>query len=291
VHRHTHRPATSTWPGQPQTGASPQRPGQRPFRCHVSIPPKDWSRWPARRAASQTRIDAAASGHQREFRGSGSGRLDGEARQPDVLTPANWAGRGPVEAVPLSEDEAAAETPGRLDAQPLPRRPDRASDVGEGVGDLLLRNPDETRELMGGARALAEVAEKRFTDGDRALRRWALALRRGHVARVLHFVPIGRRSPDDRDTRRAHAVIGWHEFCMLLDRSICCRSTRQFAAGGRVLALRCRPPTPFAGPGGGAMVPAAAEGRAHGDAAGQFAYGRARKLTLASPVSEVEEVS
>jgi hypothetical protein len=72
--------------------------------------------------------------------------------------------------------------------------------VGEVVGDLLLRNPDETRELMGGARALAEVAEERFTDGDRALRRWALALRRGHVARVLHFVPIGRRPPDDLDT-------------------------------------------------------------------------------------------
>jgi hypothetical protein len=61
--------------------------------------------------------------------------------------------------------------------------------VGEVVGDLLLRNPDETRELIGGARALAEVAEERFTDGDRALRRWALALRRSHVARVLHFVP------------------------------------------------------------------------------------------------------
>jgi hypothetical protein len=37
------------------------------------------------------------------------------------------------------------------------------------VGDLLLRDPDETRELMGGAWAVAEVAEERFADGDRAL--------------------------------------------------------------------------------------------------------------------------
>jgi hypothetical protein len=83
-----------------------------------------------------------------------------------VLTTADWAGRGPVEAVPLPEDEAAAETPGRRNVQPLRRRPDRAGDVGEVVGDLLLWNPDEARELVGGARALAEVAEERFADGD-----------------------------------------------------------------------------------------------------------------------------
>jgi hypothetical protein len=57
-------------------------------------------------------------------------------------------------------------------------------------------------------RGLAEMVEERFADGHRALRRWALASRRGHVARVLHFGPIGRRPPDDRDTRRAHAVSG-----------------------------------------------------------------------------------
>ena len=95
-----------------------------------------------------------------------SGRPDGEARRPDVLTPADWAGRGPVETVPLSEDEAAAETSGRFNVQPLRRRPDRAGDVREVVGDLLLWNPDEARELVGGARALAELAEERFTDGD-----------------------------------------------------------------------------------------------------------------------------
>jgi hypothetical protein len=66
--------------------------------------------------------------------------------------------------------------------------------VGEVVGDLLLRDPDETRKLVGGARALAEVAEERFTDGDRALWRWALTSWRGHPARVLHFGPIGPRT-------------------------------------------------------------------------------------------------
>jgi hypothetical protein len=43
------------------------------------------------------------------------------------------------------------------------------------IGDLLLRDPDEARELVGSARTLAEVAKKRFTDRDRALCRWALA--------------------------------------------------------------------------------------------------------------------
>jgi hypothetical protein len=108
------------------------------------------------------------------------------------------------------------------------------------------------------------VAEERFTDGDRALRRWALALRRGHVARVLHFVPIGRRPPDDRATRRAHAVIGWHEFCMLLDRRFADFSVPQHETvrrGGSVLG----PPVPTSDPPcrprrGRAMVPAAAEG-------------------------------
>jgi hypothetical protein len=129
-------------------------------------------------------IDIAAPQHQREFRRSSSDRLHGEARRSDVLTPADWTGRGPVEAVPLPEDEAAAETLGRLYAEPLRRRPQRAGDVNEVVGDLLLRDPDETRELVSCTRALAEVAKERFTDGDRALCRWALASRRGHDARV-----------------------------------------------------------------------------------------------------------
>jgi hypothetical protein len=93
-----------------------------------------------------------------------------------VLTPANGTGRGPVEAIPLPEDEAAAETPGRLHAQPLGRRPERAGHVGEVIGHLLLRDPDQARKLVGGAWALTEVAKKRFTDGDRALHRWTLAL-------------------------------------------------------------------------------------------------------------------
>jgi hypothetical protein len=41
--------------------------------------------------------------------------------------------------------------------------------VGKVISDLLLRDPDEARELVGGAWALAEVAKERFTDGDRAL--------------------------------------------------------------------------------------------------------------------------
>ena len=116
--------------------------------------------------------------------------MDDEARGSEVLTPANGAGRGPVEAVPLPEDEVAVQTQGRLHPQPLSRPPERAGNVGEVIGDLLLRDPNEARELVGGARALAEVAEERFTDGDRALRRWALASRHGHPARVLYFGPM-----------------------------------------------------------------------------------------------------
>jgi hypothetical protein len=108
-----------------------------------------------------------------------------------MLTPADGAGRGPIEAVSLPEDEAAAETSGRLHAEPLRRRPERAGDVGEVIGDLLLRDPDEARELVGGARAFAEVAKECCPDGDRALGRGALASRHGHAARVLHFGPIG----------------------------------------------------------------------------------------------------
>jgi hypothetical protein len=66
--------------------------------------------------------------------------------------------------------------------------------VGEVVGDLLLRDPDETRELMSGVRALAEVAKERFTNSDRTLWRRAIASRRGHAARVLHFGSIGCRT-------------------------------------------------------------------------------------------------
>jgi hypothetical protein len=90
---------------------------------------------------------------------------------PEVTYDTSFDGRPPD-----SEDEATAETPGRLHAEPLRRRPERAGDMGEVAGDLLLGNPDEARELVGGGRALAEVAEERFTDSDRALRRWALAL-------------------------------------------------------------------------------------------------------------------
>jgi hypothetical protein len=86
-----------------------------------------------------------------------------------VLIPANGAGRRPVEAGPLPEDEGAVQTLGRLHAQPLSRPPERAGNVGEVIGDLLLRDPDEARELVGSAWALAEVAKERFTDGHRAL--------------------------------------------------------------------------------------------------------------------------
>jgi hypothetical protein len=75
-----------------------------------------------------------------------------------VLIPADGAGRGPVETSPLPEDEAAVQALGRLHAQPLSRPPERAGDVGEVIGDLLLGDPDEARELVGGAWALAEVA-------------------------------------------------------------------------------------------------------------------------------------
>ena len=91
-----------------------------------------------------------------------------------MLIPADRAGRGPVEAIPLPEDEAAVQTLGRLHSQALSRSPKRAGDVGEVVGDLLLRDPDQARELVGGAWALTEVTKERFTDGDRALCRWAL---------------------------------------------------------------------------------------------------------------------
>jgi hypothetical protein len=60
-----------------------------------------------------------------------------------VLTPAGGAGRGPVEAGPLPEDEAAVQTLCRLHAQPLSRPPERAGNVRKVIGDLLLRDPDE----------------------------------------------------------------------------------------------------------------------------------------------------
>jgi len=102
-----------------------------------------------------------------------------------MLIPANGAGRGPIEAGPLPEDEAAVQTLGRLHAQSLGRPPERAGNVGKVIGDLLLRNPDQARELVSSAWALAEMAKERFTDGDRTLRRWALTSWHGHPARVL----------------------------------------------------------------------------------------------------------
>ena len=60
----------------------------------------------------------------------------------EVLTPADRAGRGPVEVGPLPEDEAAVQTLGRLHAEPLSGPPERAGHVGEVIGDLLLRDPD-----------------------------------------------------------------------------------------------------------------------------------------------------
>lgn len=127
-----------------------------------------------------------------------------------MLIPANGAGRGPVEAGPFSEDEAAVQTLGRFHAQPLSRPPDRAGHVGEVIGDLLFRDPDEARELVGSAWALAEVAKERFTDGDRALCRWALTSWRGHAARVRYLGPIGS-VPEDLGSGRVQAVIGGDE--------------------------------------------------------------------------------
>ena len=123
-----------------------------------------------------------------------------------MLSPAEGAGRRPVEAVPLLEDEAAAQTAGRLHAKPLRRRPERAGDVGEVIGDLLLRDPDETRELMSGPRALAEVAEERITDGDRALRWWTFTSRRGHVVKVSHFALLVPRAHARADPPKVPAL-------------------------------------------------------------------------------------
>jgi hypothetical protein len=125
---------------------------------------------------------------------SSSGRLDGEARGSEVLTPANGAGRGPVQAGSLPEDEAAVQTLGRLHAQSLNRPSQRAGKVRKVIGDLLLWDPDEARKLVGGAWALTKLAKERFTDGDRALCRWALMSWRGHAARVLHFGSSGPRT-------------------------------------------------------------------------------------------------
>ena len=61
--------------------------------------------------------------------------------------------------------------------------------MGEVIGDLLLRDPDEARELVGGAPALAKVAEECVTDSDGALRRGVLATRSGHAARVPYLGP------------------------------------------------------------------------------------------------------
>ena len=64
--------------------------------------------------------------------------------------------------------------------------------MGKAIGDLLLRDPDEARELVGGAWALTEMPKERFTNGDRAFGRWTLTSWRSHHARVLHVDPIGR---------------------------------------------------------------------------------------------------
>jgi hypothetical protein len=56
---------------------------------------------------------------------------------------------------------------------------------------------------VGGAWALAEVAKKRFTDGHRTLRRWALTSWRGHAARVPHF----RQEDARRRPRQASAYL------------------------------------------------------------------------------------
>jgi hypothetical protein len=169
-----------------------ERPGQRAFRCHVPMLPQDWSGCGGGSRVTD-RFDAAPV-HQRDFGRSHSDRLHGEARRPDLPTPADWAGRGPVEAVPLPEDEAAAQTLGRVHVQPLSRPSERAGHVGEVAGDLLLRDPDEARELVGGVWALAEVAKERFANRDRALCRWALGSWRSHPARILRLGPIGLRT-------------------------------------------------------------------------------------------------
>jgi hypothetical protein len=65
--------------------------------------------------------------------------------------------------------------------------------VRDVIGDLLLRDPDQVRELVGGAWAFAEVAKERFTHGDGALCRWALTSWRSHPARVLQ---LGRSARD-----------------------------------------------------------------------------------------------
>jgi hypothetical protein len=79
----------------------------------------------------------------REFRTSDSGRPDGEARGSEVLAPANGAGRGPIEAGPLPEDEAAVQTLGRLHPKPLSCPPEGAGHVRKVIGDLFLGDPDE----------------------------------------------------------------------------------------------------------------------------------------------------
>jgi hypothetical protein len=60
-----------------------------------------------------------------------------------VLIPANGGSRGPVEAGPLPEDEAAVQTLGRLHPQPLSRPRERAGHMRKVIGDLLPRDPDE----------------------------------------------------------------------------------------------------------------------------------------------------
>jgi hypothetical protein len=142
-----------------------------------------------------------------EFRSSGSGLSDRETRRLDVLTSAEGAGRGPVEAVSLPEDKRAAETLGRLHAEPLNRPPERAGNVGKVIGDLLLRDPDEARKLVGGAWALTEVAKERFTDGHRTLRRWAVTSWPATPPGYRIQAEDGRRHPrqdsacPDRDAR------------------------------------------------------------------------------------------
>jgi hypothetical protein len=153
----------------------------------------------------------------------------------EVVIPANGAGRGPVEAGPFPEDEAAGETPGRLHAQPLSRLPEREGNVGKVIGDLLLRDPATRPEsswaVRGPSRRWRRSASRTVIErsaGGRSRRVAAAPPGYGILARSGSG-RSGKPTCSSGGGRRIHVRHRGHAGLVCPPR-------------GRVLILPCRPP-------------------------------------------------
>src|SRR5262245_13932069 len=94
-----------------------------------------------------------------------SGSRDREAGRVHALAPAHRAARRPAEPLALPEDEAAVLTARRLDVEPLAAGAQRAGEVLQVAGHLLLRDPDGGRQLARGAGPPPQGVPERGADG------------------------------------------------------------------------------------------------------------------------------